>query len=101
MFIYENKQFQDNFLEYIIAIMKMRNSEVCVSKDIFCMLIKNKYYSNVLNDNLENIVKYMERNWSYEDSRKTEKLVSSILNNGNPFFQDSECLFNMLMQLYE
>ncbi|KAI5173420.1 hypothetical protein PAEPH01_1963 [Pancytospora epiphaga] len=101
MFIYENKQFQDNFLEYIIAIMKMRNSVRWVSKDILCTLAKNKYYSNVLNDNLENIVKYMKRNWSYEDSRKTEKLVSSILNNGNPFFQDSECLFNMLIQLYE
>ncbi|KAI5172806.1 hypothetical protein PAEPH01_1802 [Pancytospora epiphaga] len=101
MFIYENKQFQDNFLEYIIAIMKMRNSVRWVSKDILCASAKNKYYSNVLNDNLENIVKYMKRNWSYEDSRKTEKLVSSILNNGNPYFQDSECLFSMLIQLYE
>ncbi|KAI5179055.1 hypothetical protein PAEPH01_2595, partial [Pancytospora epiphaga] len=101
MFIYENKQFHDNFLEYAIAIIKMKNSKEWVSKDIFCMLAKNKYYSNVLKDNLENIVKYKERNGSYKDSKRTGNLVSLILDNGNPFFQDSECLFNMLIQLYE
>ncbi|KAI5170469.1 hypothetical protein PAEPH01_1455 [Pancytospora epiphaga] len=103
MFTYENKQFHDNFLEYSTSIMKIKikKSKKCIAKDIFCTLAKNKYYSNVLNDNLENIVKYMKRNGPCEDSSKTEKLVSSILNNGNPFFQDSECLFNMLIQLYE
>ncbi|KAI5170436.1 hypothetical protein PAEPH01_1426 [Pancytospora epiphaga] len=93
IFIYENTCFYNNFRIFVISILKMRNINQKVKRDVLNSLASSGYYRRLMYFNLNNIMTQICVHRLMKNYKMLRKTLSNILSNYDFSFQHDDALF--------